>query len=495
MKENNNAMCLKYPLSALAIALVLSGCASPTGLHTDGRALDAASLHSEQTVAGSALSPAAWPKSDWWNTLGDRQLDSLIREALQSSPDLQVADARSRQANAAVIAANADRQPTLDGNASITRSRLSRRDDPTGQGGRYSTLRELSVNGSYTFDLWGGQRAAWEAALGRARASEVDRKAAELTVAANVTRAYNQLGQAYVMLDLAEQDLKRTRGMLDLAQRRVSAGLDSEFQLQQTQSLEAASEAQLTAAKQSVESAQIRLAVLLGKGPDRGASIGRPQLIAPKTIALPSQLPAELIGRRPDLVAARWRVEAASQDIDSSRTNFYPNLNLVAAAGTDALLGDALFGAPSRFFNIGPALSLPIFDGGRRRADLASRNADYDLAVAQYNQTLVNALGDIGDSISRLRSLNQQIQEQQRARDIAQASFDIAMQRYGAGIGSYLDALSVEQQLLQADRQLASLATERIDTSVLLMQALGGGFESSSDTPALQPGPRVTSDR
>ncbi len=133
---------------------------------------------------------------------------------------------------------------------------------------------------------------------------------------------------------------------------------------------------------------------------------------------------------------------------------------------------------------MGPALSLPIFDGGRRRSDLASRDADYDLAVAQYNQTLVQALGDIADAITRQRSLDQQIVQQQRARDIAKSSFDIAMQRYGAGIGNYLDALTVEQQLLQAERQLASLQADRVDSGVLLMQALGGGFQPSKLPPA-----------
>lgn len=473
-----NTMPLRTPLSLLFSALLLAACASPHGLHTQGQALDAASLQGP-TFSGK-LSPAAWPASDWWNRLGDPQLDALIDEALRSNPDLQVADARARQANAAVLAADAQRQPTLTGNAGVTRSRLARVDDPTGQGDRYSTLRSLSLDGSYHFDLWGGERAAWEAALGRARAGEVDQQGARLTLAAEVARAYNDLGLAYATQDLAEQDLKRSRDMLQLGRSRVEAGLDSEYQLQQTQSLEAAAEASLTAATQQVQSARIRLAVMLGQGPDRGASLPRPQLIAPSAVSLPANVPAELIGRRPDLVAARWRVEAASRDIDAGKADFYPNLNLSVAAGSKSLLGDAMFGGASRFFSIAPALSLPIFDGGARRAALAGRDADYDLAVAQYNQTLVTALGDIGDVIQRIHSLQRQIEQQQRARDIARSSYDIAMQRYADGIGNYLDALSVEQQLLQSERQLASLQAERIDASVLLMQALGGGFEAAT---------------
>ncbi|TCW00463.1 efflux transporter outer membrane subunit [Biostraticola tofi] len=471
-------------LLSLCSALVLAGCAMPNGLHTQGRALDASSLASQHTLSGATLSSAHWPAVDWWNTLGDRQLDVIIRHALQNSPDLQVADARARQASASVLAAEAERLPTLDANAGMTRSRNARVDDPNGMGKQYGTLRTLSAHFNYTFDLWGGQRAAWEAAVGRANAAEVDRQAARLTLAADVARAYNTYGHAWALVSLAELDLKRTKTMLDLASRRYNAGLDSKFQYQQTESLEASAEATLTDARQQVRTAGIRLAVLMGQGPDGAERLPRPKLIAPESVSLPPQLPAELLGRRPDLVAARWRVEAATKDIKVSRTAFYPNLNLTAAAGTKSLLGDAFFGAPSRYFSIGPALSLPIFDGGRRRADLAGSNADYDLAVAQYNQSLVDALGDIGDAISRLASMETQIQQQRRARDIAQASWDSAMERYSAGIGNYIDALSVEQQLIQSERELASITADRTDTAILLMQALGGGYQNSGPSTA-----------
>lgn len=146
-----------------------------------------------------------------------------------------------------------------------------------------------------------------------------------------------------------------------------------------------------------------------------------------------------------------------------------------------------MFGSASRFFSIAPTVSLPIFDGGRLRADLDSRDADYDLAVAQYNKSLVKALGDVSDSLSQLRDIGRQIQAQQHATDIAQESYNTVVQRYGSGIGNYLDVLSIEQQLLQAQRQLASLNAEQIDLSIQLMQALGGGFHAdnvASTTPA-----------
>jgi NodT family efflux transporter outer membrane factor (OMF) lipoprotein len=478
---NTRALCL------VLVAMSMAGCANYSGLDTQGRRLDANTLHTDKSLSGVTLSSAAWPSADWWKSLGDPQLDGLINEALQNSPDMQVASARAHQAEAAAYAADAARMPTLDASAGVSRSRLAKDQDPRGQGDAYSTVRNIGASFNYTFDLWGGQRAAWEAALGQARAAQVDQQAARLTLAADVAKAYSDLGEAHIVRDLAEEDLKRTRQMLELSQRRLDSGIDSHYQYQQTESLAASSESQLIDAQKQLQSARIALAVLLGKGPDRGGELARPAVLKPAAVAVPAVLPAELLGRRPDLIAARWRVEAASRTIDASKTRFYPNLNLSASAGAESLLGDAMFGSASRFFNIAPTISLPIFDGGRLRADLDARDADYDLAVAQYNKTLVQALGDIGNTLSQLRDTGRQIQAQQHATDIAQQSYDTVVQRYGSGIGSYLDVLSIEQQLLQAQRQLASLNAGQITLSIQLMQALGGGYGASnvaSTTPA-----------
>ncbi len=482
---------LRTRVSLVLLAMSLAGCANYSGLATSGVNLEAQSLATGQSLNGVKLSPAAWPQSDWWKSLGDSQLDGLIQEALRDSPDMQIASARAHQASAAAYAADAERMPTLDASAGVSRSRLARDQDPLGQGGAYSTVRNISATFNYNFDLWDGQRAAWEAALGQARAAEIDRQAASLTLAADVARAYSDLGRAHIVHDLADEDLKRTRQMLDLSRRRLDSGIDSQYQYQQTESLEASAQASLIDAEKQLQSAKITLAVLLGKGPGRADDIVRPKVLQASAVALPSTLHAELLGRRPDLVAARWRVEAASKNIDASKTRFYPNLNLRASAGAESLLGDAMFGSASRFFSIAPTVSLPIFDGGRLRADLDARDADYDLAVAQYNKTLVTALGDVSDSISQLRDIGRQIAAQQHATDIARDSYNTVVQRFGSGIGNYLDVLSIEQQLLQAQRQLATLNAQQIDLSIQLMQALGGGFgsqnlASANPTPAPQ---------
>lgn len=475
-----NAQLPFFKCLPLLLAMAVAGCANDRGLKPNAKLADTQGLSAQASLADVKVSPAAWPSATWWTGLGDSQLDLLVDEALRDSPDLQVAAARAHQAMAAANAADADRQPYVAADASVSRSRLAKVQDPLLSGDRYSTLRSAEVTFDYSFDLWGGERAAWEAALGRARAAEVDRQAARLTLAVDVARAYSDLGHAYISADLAQEDLKRTRQMLQLGRQRLAAGIDSQYQLQQTESLEASAEEQALNADKQLRSARIALAVLLGKGPDRTGAIARPRILQPAAVALPSQLPADLLGRRPDLVAARWRVEAASRDIDASKTRFYPNLNLTAAAGTQSMLGDALFGSASRFFNVAPAVSLPLFDGGRLRAGLDASDADYELAVAQYNKTLVGALGEVADAINRLQALGNQVAAKQHAVDVVRQSYDTVTQRYGSGIGNYLDVLTLEQQLLGAQQQLAALNAERIDVSIQLMQALGGGYQGQA---------------
>lgn len=476
-----------FKLLPLALVVMLAACANDHGLKPDATLVDPGSLNTATSLAPATVSPAAWPSATWWNGLGDPQLDALIEQALRDNPSLQVTAARARQATASADAADADRSAYIGADAAVQRSRFSRVQDPLLQGDRYSTLRTAEVTFDYSFDLWGGERAAWEAAVGQARAAEVDRQAARLTLAVDVARAYSDLGHAFIAADIAQEDLKRTQQMLTLGRQRLAAGIDSQYQLQQTESLEASAQEQAVNADKELRSARIALAVLMGKGPDRANDITRPQILKPAAVAVPSLLPADLLGRRPDLVAARWRVEAASRSIEASKTRFYPNLNLTAAAGTQSILGDALFGRTSRFFNIAPAVSLPIFDGGRLRAGLAASDADYELAVAQYNKSLVGALGEVADAINRLEALGRQVEAKQHAVDVAHASYSTVTDRYGSGIGNYLDVLTIEQQLLGAQQQLASLNAQRIDVSIQLMQALGGGYQG--ETLASAPAP------
>jgi NodT family efflux transporter outer membrane factor (OMF) lipoprotein len=462
--------------SALAAVLVLAGCASTHGLAPEGRLTDSDALASARSLGTPSLSDAAFPTQDWWNALGDPQLDALIREALQDSPSLAAADARVRQAQAQAGLADAARKPTLGVSAQETGVQLPETLAPAPLGGELQASTVLMLDFKYAPDLWGGKRAKYEAAVGQAHAAQVDAQAARLALSSNVARSYIALAQAYESLDVAQREQARASHLFDLSQQRVNAGLDNQLQLRQSESTIATAKQQGQAAQQQIDALRNALAALLGKGPDRGLDLARPQLLAAPSPAVPAVLPSELLGHRADVVAARWRVEAASRGIDASKAAFKPSVNLNALVGlasgglSDLFSSDALLGFG------GPAISLPIFDGGGLRSNLARSDADYDLAVASYNQALVGALHEVTDAVQAARSLDAQLVSATQAMDAAQAALTLADARYRAGLGTQLDVLSAQRPLLQLEQQLAVLRAQRYAATVDLDRALGGGL-------------------
>jgi NodT family efflux transporter outer membrane factor (OMF) lipoprotein len=462
-----------FATSLLAAAL-LAGCASTQGLAPATTPADAGTLAASRSLAGGATS-ATFPELQWWRAFGDPQLDALVAEALADAPSLQAADARVHQAQAQAGLADAARKPTLGASAQYTGIQIPETfvDPPMGGDLKFSPV--LMLDFKYAPDLWGGKRAAYQAAVGQARAAEVESQAARVTLAANVASTYIALDQAYAALDVANHERERATRLAELGRQRVEAGIDNHMQMETGRSATAAAAQQAGAAQQQVDALRNALAALLGKGPDRGLSIERPHLRA-ATPGVPSVLPSELLGHRADVVAARWRVEAAARGIDASKASFKPSVNLSAIVGLTAPHFDDLFGSKAVLGFGGPALSLPIFDGGALRSRLAKSDADYDLAVAAYNQSLVGALREVADALQALRSLDAQLADAQRARDAASAAWNVAVSRQRAGIGNRIDALVAQQPLLRLDQQLAALRAARLQAAVELDRALGGGL-------------------
>ena len=478
---------MNLKLACFAGAVLLTGCADLNGLVPQGQ------LRSEQTIAASkslaGVTPAPWPHSDWWRGLGDESLDALIREAVRENPDMAAADARVRLATAQTGSAEALLYPTLDARASFPGTPFP--DDFPKPFAGYTSAKQANLTAGYVFDLWGGQQAAWKAALGQQRAAEVDSAAARLTLSTLIAQAYSDLEYAFASHDVAIADLDRAQKLLDLTRQRVQAGIDSVALLRQAESTQASAEQKKAQTAQRIESVRTQLAVLLGQGPDRGLTIERPRALNVAELALPENLPAELLGRRPDIVAARWRVEATRRNIDAAKAQFFPNINLTAVFGVMALKGADLFDSTSRFGLVTPAISLPIFDGGRLRSNLAGRDAEYDLAVAQYNKTLIAAFNEVAESLSQLRSLQTQLTAQVRSLASAQQAWELSTQRYRNGVGGYLEVLVLQQALHQAEDRLAEIQNHRIDASINLVRALGGGYRAE-DTFALSADARTT---
>ncbi|MFC3129162.1 efflux transporter outer membrane subunit [Coralloluteibacterium stylophorae] len=464
------------PLAALA-ACVLSGCVSMGGLAPGGRVHDADALATAASFAAVRVSPGAWPRRDWWTDLEAPALDGLIVEALQGNPDLDLAAARVRQAQARAAAADAARLPTLGANAGLATVHLPESLVPAPIGGSTETSAMVRLDANWEADLWGGQRAAYAAAVGSARAAEIDANAARLTLSVQVASAYAELAQAGTDRRIATAELERAQHTLSLVDQRVQAGIDSRLQLRRAEAAVPAARQEIEAANQRIDAARNALAALLGAGPDRGQAIALPEPLSPLDLALPSTLPSDLLARRPDLVAARWRVEAADRGVEAARTEFYPSFNVMAIVGSVAGSAGDLFTAASGLGLATPGFSLPLFDGGRLRANLDAADADYDLAVADYNSRVVAALREVADRVSAIRSLDVQAVQQADAVAAARSAYDLAQQRYGGGVGNLLDALDAQAVLFQTERRAAAIDAQRIEASIGLVQALGGGFD------------------
>ncbi|HSY05187.1 MAG TPA: efflux transporter outer membrane subunit [Steroidobacteraceae bacterium] len=472
-------MTTRIPFLLATLTLALAGCIDRGGWKPAPQ-LQPQALAADRTLATARVEPAAWPDDAWWRAYGDPQLDELVGEALRGSPSLQIAEARLRAAQGQAVAARAARLPAgaLDG--SVVRQRFPENGlYPPPYAGSYWTQGQVTLDFSYDLDFWGHNRALAAAAHSGVQAAEADRAAARLALSVAVVRAYIQLDLNYALLDVTNDNLKQQAAILDLTQQRVAAGLENTARVKQSEGMLALTRAGVAAVQASIDLARDQLADLVGAGPDRGQTLQRPQLNAPAGIALPSVLPAQLLGRRPDVAAARAQVEAAARGVRAAESNFYPNVNLTAFAGFQSLGLAQLFNASDRVVGAGPALSLPVFNRGALTGALYVSQAQLDQSVGQYNQTLLDAVREVADVIANWRALERESSEQQLALDDAQRSYDLTTDRYRAGLDNYLSVLSSQNQVLLAQGLRAELQAHRLSFSVDLVRALGGGYGAS----------------
>ena len=471
---------LKHAGAAVA-ALLIAGCASMDGLSTQAKVNEPAGLAAGKSLADARLSPAAWPQGDWWKRFNDPQLDRLMDEALAGSPTLRIAQARARKAMSFVQLASAARYPQVNGSADVTRQRYPEHGlIPPPFAGELETQARLQATLDFDLDIWGKNRAVYAAAMGNARAAEVDAYAARLALSVAVSQAYVELQRAYLQLDVAEKALAEREQIYKLTQERFDAGIDSRLAVKQAESALPATRERIAQLNEVIGLVRNQLAALLGQGPDRGLEIARPTATTLTQIELPSNLPAALIGRRPDIVAQRWRVESSGKIIDVTKAQFYPNVSLIAFAGLQSIGLSNFFEAGSRTFGVGPAVTLPIFDAGRLRGQLAGAQANYDEAVERYNEALVNGLRDVVDQLTSFRSLEEQGRQQAHAQSTAQEAYDLALMRFREGVGNYLEVLTAESQLLTQQSLDADLRARRLALTIRLVQALGGGFDETT---------------
>lgn len=474
-------------LAVLALSLIIAGCASTGGIAPQAKRTDAAALDAGAAIR-AANADAQWPASDWWRSYHDPQLDAWIEAAQAGNPTLALAQARVREARAMAGVAAAGLLPQIGGNMSVQRQHWSNNvyygPGPLGDANTWNNTASLGL--SYHLDLWGEDKNAAERALDAAHASAADARAAQLELEVNVTRTYVELAMNYALLDIAKGTLAQQQRILEHAQKRLAGGIGTQLEVSQAETPLPEYERQIDAFEEAIALGKNQLAALAGKGPGAGDSIARPQLALSTPAGLPSTLPAELIGHRPDIVAARWTVAAQARGIDVAKAAFYPNVNLLVSMGGYAAAGPLFqfLKSMSGSYAGGPALSLPIFDGGRLRSQLGAQSAAYDMAVDQYNQTIVTALKEIADQVVRMRSLTTQLDDAHRSVAVAQRNYDLAEEGFRRGLTDYLNVLVAHNQLLQSQQGVARIEAERLTAHASLIAALGGGQIEPSDGPS-----------
>ena len=454
-------LCLLLNACAASLPAVDSGVAAPTAWQYAER--DAAQLNNQR----------------WWTQFGSPQLNRLIEQARRDSFDVAAAVARVRQAQAKAVIAGAPLLPEVKFNLSTSHQRLLR-----GQGGpdldatqRNDTVNSFGANlsASYEVDFWGGRAAARDSALHSLRASASDQATVELTLLSNVADRYAQTLAARQREQIAELNLANARNVLELVQTRYDAGSATALELAQQQSLVASQQRQLPLIQQLAQESRITLAALLGQ-PVQALDLGTEPFQALTWPRIGSGVPSQLLSRRPDLAKAEAELAAAQADVRVARAAMLPAVTLGATFGSDA--GKAVEILRSPYYTLTGGLVAPIFNNGRLTAERDKARARQDELLQTYRGAIINGFADVEKALSNITRLDQQRQWQTQELQAAQNALRIAESRYQAGAEDWLSVLDSQRTLYTAQDLNVQLRLSRLQASIALYKALGGGWES-----------------
>ena len=462
----------KSSLYLPGLCLLLSACAGQPPVTDSGIAAPAAWQYAERDAAQAT-------NSRWWTQFASPQLNRLIDQARRDSFDVAAAMARVRQAQASAVIAGAPMLPEVNFNLTAKRERLLR---GSGNSDLNATESNNTVNSfdanltaSYELDFWGGRAAARDSAVHTLRASEFDRATVELTLLSNVADRYAQTLAARQRQQIAELNLANARNVLDLVQTRYNAGSATALELAQQKSLVASQQRQLPLIQQLAEESQITLAALLGQ-PVQAVDLGSETF---HTLSWPSigpGVPSQLLSRRPDLAQAEAQLAAASADVTVARAAMLPTVTLGATLGSGAYKANEILRSP--FYTLTSGLVAPIFNNGRLSAERDKARARQDELLQTYRGAIINGFADVEKALSSITRLDQQRQWQTEELQQAQTAFGIAESRYQAGAEDLLTVLETQRTLYAAQDLNVQLRLSRLQASIALYKALGGGWQT-----------------
>ncbi|SRR5258708_3308341 len=455
--------------------LLLGGCA--VGPDYKKPPTPAPIVYSDPGPWKEAAPKDALSKGPWWEIFNDPALSGLEKDAVSASPTIQASLARLEQARAIARISSADFYPSLSLDPSASRARYSgnRPIQTTATRVPYTAntfLLPLDLN--YEIDLFGRVRRSNESIRALAQAGEAAYQNLLLSLEANIAQTYfvfRSLGDEYALVN---RSIETRRQALDLVLKRYRGGASGELDVRRAETELANAEADAIALEGRRRQLSHSLAVLCGQMP---SSFSLPD--APLTASvplLPVGLPSELLERRPDVAQAERALASANALIGVAKAAFFPSIHLIGSAGYNSDQLDSLFHWDSRQWSLGPFVSLPIFQGGRNKANYERAKAAYDEAISNYRQSVLIAFQDVEDGLSGLRLLENETQALKRAAVAARQAADLSTIRYKSGLVSYLEVVDSERTALQAERALTQVQGQRLTTSVFMIKALGGGW-------------------
>jgi NodT family efflux transporter outer membrane factor (OMF) lipoprotein len=411
-------------------------------------------------------------RGKWWEIYNDPELNALEEQVSISNQNLMAAEAQFREARFAVKIARSNLYPTISGAPSIVNSRSA----ITGAAILHTTY-DLPVDVSYQADIWGSIRRSIQASAEAAQISAAELENARLSYQAELAQDYFELRGTDGEKHLLDTTVKSYQDYLQLTQDRFNSGVASGADVAQAQTQLNTARAQLIDYDVARAQYEHAIAVLTGKPPTELSISYSPIKITPPPV--PVGVPSTLLERRPDIAAAERQMAAANEQIGIAQAAYYPTLSISAAGGLESTAFLKWVSWPSRFWSVGPELAETIFDAGKRRATVNQNLAAYDATVANYRQSVLTAFQQVEDNLAALRVLENEAQAEDAAVQAAQSALDISTYQYKAGVVNYLTVITEQAILLQDQVQALNILTRRMSSSVLLVEALGGGWDAS----------------
>jgi multidrug efflux system outer membrane protein len=483
MKERSNVRTTLFPplLAGAAIALALGGCAhipddaERVALPDFARAQHAASIH---------LARDGWPEARWWTSFGDDQLDALVTRALRDSPGLPVAAARLASARAALALERTGAGLAAGLEVGANRQRYSGNGlFPEPIGGNFYNDASIQFRAGYDFDWWGKQRALVAAALGETSARQAEYSQAERTIAAAVAQGYFRLQLLWARQDNALAMAALQKDVVAERAARVAHGLASiDEQRSAERDLGTLNEQAAAFATQAARETEA-LRALVGGG-ELGPLARRP--VRAGVAGLPAQLGLDLLARRPDLQAARWRVEAVLGRVAASQAAYYPDINLAGSFGLDAVSLGRLLRPDSRTMLIGSVLQLPLFDSDRLDAQLGLARAERNQLIADYNEAVLHAVAEVAAEGATLQGIQREADAHAAAQQASVALAAAATRRMDRGLAERGAVLQASQAVLRQEEIRLRLQDASLQSEIALIKALGGGYRAAATTSTQQ---------